>query len=413
MSRSRWTDFVWIDLLGRPRVVRVPSETASAKAGVEVPKHDVVGGYDSGAPPSGMVRLVPDFSTERSVAWDPDRSIVMTDLKEEDGSPSPLCSRSTLRRVLEVAGQMGYDVFAAAELEFFLLTPETGEPIYRDIQQYSIIKGTELEPVLGAVRNSLREMNIPIEASNPEYSGGQVEVNIEYGPALAAADRATLMRSLVRVLARKAGMGVTFMAKPWTDEAGNGMHVHQSLWREGRNAFSENGGLSQLARHYAAGLLSRIREFALLGSPTPNAYHRRSDHTFAPTRVCWGTDNRTLAVRAITDHPNSTRLEQRDAAADCNVYLALAGQIGAGLEGVRERREPPAQAIGDAYARKDLPELPRTFLNAYDLLDGSEAARAALGGETIGSYLGILGREREVQLRTVPEWERARYLSSV
>ena len=213
-------------------------------------------------------------------------------------------------------------------------------------------------------------MDIPIEASNPEYSGGQVEVNIEYGPALAAADRATLMRSLVRVLARKAGMNVTFMAKPWTDEAGNGMHVHQSLWRDTRNAFSEGDGLSQVARHYAAGLLSRIREYALLGSPTPNAYHRRSDHTFAPTRVCWGADNRTLAVRAITDRPKSTRLEQRDAAADCNVYLALAGQIAAGLEGVREHREPPPPAVGDAYAREDLPDLPRTFLNAYELLDG-------------------------------------------
>src|SRR5712692_5593137 len=222
----------------------------------------------------------------------------------------------------------------------------------------------------------------------------------ELEPALGAADRATLMRSLVRVLARKVGMDITFMVKPWTDEAGNGMHVHQSLWREGRNAFSEDGGLSQLARHYAAGLLSRIREYALLGSPTPNAYHRRSDHTFAPTRACWGADNRTLAVRAITDHPNSTRLEQRDAAADCNVYLALAGQIAAGLEGVRERREPPPQAVGDAYARVDLPELPRTFLDAYDLLDRSEAARAALGRETIGSHLGILGREREVLLRT-------------
>ena len=413
MSRSRWTDLVWVDLLGRPRVVRVPSETAAARTGLDVSKHQVLAGYDNGAEPSGLLRLIPDASTERRVAWDPDHSIVIGDLQEEDGSPSPLCARSTLRRVLQGAGQMGYQVLAAAELEFFLLTPETGEPIYSDIQQYSIIKGTELEPVLGAVRNDLRQMDIPIEASNPEYSGGQVEVNIEYGPALAAADRATLMRSLVRVLARKAGMDVTFMAKPWTDEAGNGMHVHQSLWREGRNAFSEDGGLSQLARQYAAGLLSRIREYALLGSPTPNAYHRRSDHTFAPTRVCWGEDNRTLAVRAITDRPNSTRLEQRDAAADCNVYLALAGQIAAGLEGVRERREPPPPATGDAYVREDLPELPRTFLNAYELLDGSEAARVGLGRDTIGAYLGVLGREREVVLRTAPEWERARYLSSV
>jgi glutamine synthetase len=412
VSSSKWTDLVWVDLLGRPRVVRVPSETVGGQP-VHIAKSQVLAGYDHGSNEPGFVRLVPDAETERVVAWDADRSIVLGNLQEDDGSPSPLCSRSALQRLLGASSQIGYEVLAAAELEFYLLNAETKLPIYTDIQQYSVIKGTEMEPLLKEVRNGLRRMNIPIEASNPEYSGGQVEVNIEYGPALEAADRATLMRSLLGVLARKRGLDVTFMAKPWTNEAGCGLHLHHSLWRDGRNAFSGDKGLSQTARHYAAGLLSRIREFSLLGSPTPNAYHRRSDYTFAPTRVCWGGDNRTLAVRAIASEANSTRLEQRDAAADCNVYLALAGQVAGGLDGVRERLQPPDQVGGDAYARDDIPELPRSFLQAYELLDGSAAARAALGEETVASYLGVLQRERDILLRSASDWERDRYLFPV
>lgn len=412
MSSSKWTDLVWVDLLGRPRVVRVPSETVGNRA-IRIAKSQVLAGYDSGSNEPGFVRLIPDTKTERVVDWDADRSIVFGDLQEEDGSPSPLCSRSSLRRILLVSSESGYQVLAAPELEFFVLNAETKLPIYADIQQYSIIKGTEMEPLLHQVRSGLNRMNIPIEASNPEYSGGQVEVNVEYGPALEAADRATLMRSLLGVLARKQGLAVTFMAKPWTDDAGCGLHLHHSLWHEGRNAFADEKGLSEMARHYAAGLLCRIREFSLLGSATPNAYHRRSDYTFAPTRVCWGPDNRTLAVRAIATERNSTRLEQRDAAADCNVYLALAGQIAAGLEGVREGLQPPDQVAGDAYARNDLPELPRSFLQAFELLDGSAAARSALGEETIASYLGVLQRERTVLLRSASDWERDRYLFAV
>jgi glutamine synthetase len=412
VSKGRWTDVVWVDILGRPRVVRVPADTV-ADAAIRVPKNQVLAGYDNQSQATGFVRLVPDRASERTVAWDTDRSIVMSDLQEDDGSPSPLCTRTTLRRLIQTADGLGYEVIAAAELEFFVLSSETGGPLYSDIQQYSIIKGTELEPLLKGVRNDLRRMDIPIEASNPEYSGGQVEVNIEYGPALEAADRATLMRSLVRVLARRAGLGVTFMAKPWTDQAGCGLHLHQSLWREKQNAFSTEEGLSQTGRHYAAGLLTQIRDFALLGSPTPNAYHRRLDYTFAPNRVCWGSDNRTLAVRAITSNPTTTRLEQRDASADCNVYLALAGQIAAGLGGMRERMDPPAMVSGDAYARDDLPSLPRSFLEAFTLLDESAAARDFLGEETIESYVDVLRREGDVLLRSATDWERDRYLASV
>jgi glutamine synthetase len=251
-------------------------------------------------------------------------------------------------------------------------------------------------------------MDVPIEASNPEYSGGQFETNIVHGDALEAADRAVLLRYGVRSLARRLGFEATFMAKPWTEQAGNGMHVHQSLWRNGANLFYDEHELSDTGRAYVAGLLERIREFALLGSPTPNAYHRRADLSFAPTVVCWGGDNRGVSVRAVVGEPGSTRIEQRDASADCNVYLAFAGQFAAGLDGVLRELEPPQPAGGNAY-ELDLPRLPRTFLEAYELFRESEVARDLLGADIVDAYLETLAPEIDVHLTSASDWERSRY----
>jgi glutamine synthetase len=296
---------------------------------------------------------------------------------------------------------------AAAEFEFFLVDPETRGPVYGGVENYSLGR-VEYEPVLRAIRNQLGRMDIPIEASNPEYSGGQFEVNIAHGDALEAADRAVLLRHGVRSLARKFGFEATFMAKPWTDQAGNGMHVHQSMWCDGANSFSDEQELSATGRAYVAGLLERIRDFALLGSPTPNAYHRRADLSFAPTVVCWGGDNRGVAVRAVVGDPDSTRVEQRDAAADCNVYLAFAGQFAAGLDGIRRELEPPPPVDGNAY-KLDLERLPRTFLEAYELFDASEVARDLLGTDIVEAYLEALAPEIDVFLTSASDWERSRY----
>ncbi len=119
--------------------------------------------------------------------------------------------------------------------------------------------------------------------------------------ALAAADQATLLNWHTRKIARLSGLDVTFMAKPWSDQAGNGMHVHQSVWRDGSNLFGDGaGGLSAAGRQYVTGLLEHMGALAVFGSPTPNAYHRRADYSFSPTVTSWGWDNRTLAVGAIT-----------------------------------------------------------------------------------------------------------------
>ena len=270
-----------------------------------------------------------------------------------------------------------------------------------------------LEPVAGRLRRELTAIGIPVEASNPEYSGGQVEVNLRHGPALASADRATLLRWLTRRLAREAGLDATFMAKPWTTRAGSGMHVHQSLWRDGRSVFHDAGALSAAGRSYVAGQLAWMRSLSLLGSATPSAYHRRVGYSFAPTVVCWGGDNRTLAVRAIVGGVTGTRVVQRDAAADCNVYLTFAGQFAAGFDGMTRRLEPPGPVRGDAYAQTGLALLPVTFLEAFSLLEADPVARALVGAATAGAYLRALAPERELVIASSADWERERYLGHV
>jgi glutamine synthetase len=403
---SRWIDVTWVDLLGRPHVERAADLTEP----ITVPKAEVMAGFGGWSDDDGYVLAVPDPSSRRGAPGGPD--VVMADLHDPDGEPSPLCSRSALRRVLGRAAAEGYDVSAAAELEFFLIDPSTRLPIYREIENYSIVRGSEIEPVMRRVRTELTALGIRIEATNPEYSGGQVEVNFRHGPALRAADDATLLRSLVRNIARSEGLDATFMAKPWNDQAGSGMHVHQSVWAGARNVFFEDGCLSARGRAYIAGLLDHMAEFALFGSLTPNAYHRRADFSFAPTVVCWGGDNRTVAVRAIEADEGATRIEQRDAAADCNVYLTFAGQFAAGLEGMRRMQEPPPAVEGDAYARHDLPMLPRSFREAYDLLRHGRA-KDHLGPATVEAFLEVLEPELEIAIVSVADWERDRYMASV
>lgn len=402
-----WTDVVWTDLLGRPHVVRIRSPLLE-RSELLVDRGALARGFAT-APRVGGDPLVlaPDLETLRAVPWDDALSVVVADVCEEDGAPSVLCSRTALRRAAAAARESGYAISAAAELEFFLVDRDTHGPVFAGVENYSLVR-VEFEPVLSAIRNELGAMDVAVEASNPEYSGGQFEVNIAHGNALQAADRAVLLRHGVRQIAHRFGLGATFMAKPWTEQSGSGMHVHQSLWADGANVFHEGGGLSSLGRSYLAGLLDRIRELALLGSPTPNAYHRRADLSFSPTTVSWGGDNRTVAVRAVVGEEGTTRIEQRDAAADCNIYLVFAGQFLAGLDGIRRGLEPGPPVAGSAYQLEGA-RLPRTFLEAYDLFASSQAPRELLGEELVEAYLAALAPEIEVVVTSAADWERRRY----
>ena len=391
---ARWTELAWPDRLGRLRSATVPQDDLAAA--VRTIRVDPAAIGWPGLP--GPLRLEPD-ATASPVPWAPDRELRLCFLVGVDGEPSPACGRSTLARSLAEAARAGYDVVVAGELECFLVGADGREPVYANIDNYGIVAGAAYEPVMREVR-ALRHAGVPVVATNPEYGGGQFEINLRHGPALAAADALALLRPWTAALAARAGLGVTFAAKPWPEESGNGLHVHQSLWRDGANAFWDEG-LSAAGRAYLAGLLAGMAELAPLGSPTARAYARRSDGSFCPTAVCWGGDNRTVAVRVLVEQEAGTRVEQRDAAADASPYLTVAGQVAAGLLGIAAGLEPPAPVDGNAYVRADLPPLPRTLDEATEAFARSELARSVLGEEAHAVYAGLLRQEVELELAGV------------
>lgn len=401
-----YIDLGWVDLLGRLRTIRT-AESVARSVPPTIAEADAVRGFgevESLAP--GSITLIPDWGTLRHVPGT-DVPLVLSSLYE-DGHPSPRCSRSFLREVAGAVAADGLEVSAAVELEFFLVNPATRMPIYDWIDNYNLSQ-RQADGVLEAIRTRLHAARVTIEASNPEYSGGQFEVNISRSSALDAADHGVLLRHYAGMFACEFGFGATFLAKPWTDQSGSGMHVHQSLWRDGQNVFY--GGpdeLSETGRAYLAGLLGSLQDFALLCSPTPNGYHRRADGSFAPTKVSWASDNRTTAVRTVVDGASSTRIEHRDSGADANIHLSLGAQILAGIDGMRRGLQPPPAVIGSAYAQ-DLPQLPRTFLEAFERLEVSELAARLLPPELLDAYLLALRPEIEVLICSSADWERARY----
>ena len=389
-------DLAWPDRQGRLRVATVPAEReAEAVASIAVEPASL--GWPTLA---GPLTLVPDSRAYRS-PWSTDRSVRLCTLLGPDGELSPACMRSTLDRALERVWRGGYHVVAAAEVELFLLRRPGGEPVYSPIENYGIVAGAPYEGVMGQIRG-LRRAGVPVVATNPEYGGGQFEVNLRHGDAARAADAVVLLRTWGGVIAAREKLAATFAAKPAPDASGSGMHIHQSLWHDGDNAFWDNGALSAVGRGYLAGLLAGLAELAPLGSATALAYTRRTDGSFCPTTACWGGDNRTVAIRVLVEDEASTRIEQRDAAADANPYLALAGQVTAGHRGVVERLEPPPPVTGDAYARTDLPPLPRTLEEAASSFERSGLAREVLGEEAHGDMCASLAREVSAHLAGAP-----------
>lgn len=369
---NRATHLGWVDRHGRLQVIEKPPE------GEVLPAITMA---QAGWPwVDGELHLRPDGSAVHAL---PDGSgfIALCDLIDADGEPSPWCTRSLLRRVIDRATDRGLVVVAAAEIEFFLLDAEEDRPVFENIEQYGIVAGEPYEPVLKRIRG-LRSSGVPVVASNCEYGGGQFEINLRHGHALPAADEIVLLRHWAREIAEDEGYRISFDAKPWPDNSGNGMHFHQSLWEGETNLFwGETGRLSPVGQAYMAGLLAAIPEMTMLGSPSSRAYLRRDDYSFCPTVSCWGGDNRTVAVRMIAEHEPVTRVEQRDASSDANPYLALAAQVDAGLDGIDAGLTPPPMVEGNAYDRDDLQELPASLTEALALFAVSERARRLLGDE--------------------------------
>ena len=329
-----------------------------------------------------------------------------------DHQPVAIDPRAALVRVLQKASDMGYETRIGTELEFYLLDKDTLKPRDRGIQVYGLPRAAELEHVLGPMRRHLTTVGIPIEQSNPEYAAGQVEVNIRYDEALIAADRVVTFRGLVKELGNSHGYHATFMSKPFFAESGNGFHVHHSLWKDGENQMADNGTLSELGRHYLAGLQKYMAEMSMVSATTPNAYRRRQPYSFCPTNNTWGIDNRTVGLRVILGNDSAVRVEKRDGSADCNPYLLLALEIAAGLKGIEDSLEPTSETVGNGYEVEGHQSIPTDLGTAVALARESDLMAEVLGPDLLEILIQQSEREIEFISNQVTPVEIERYLEN-
>ena len=361
----------------------------------------------------GDVHLVPDLATLRLASWLDRTALVLCDVEGTSVAP-----RSILRRQVERAAGMGFSAKAATELEYYLF-----ETSYRDVargvapepagwylEDYQLLQGARTEAFTQQARRHLGRSGVPVENSKGEWGLGQHELNVRYADVLDMADRHVVLKQCLKELADRQGVSVTFMAKPFTDRAGSSCHVHISLWRDDRSAFGADA--DDELRWFVGGCLDRSPDVMLLFAPTVNSYKRYVDGSWAPTRLAWSEDNRTAGFRLV-GHGDARRVECRIPGADCNPYLALAGLLAAGLDGVHRKTQPPAPFVGDVYAATQLPHVPRTLREATELFEGSDFTRAVFGDDVVDHYTHFARTEQAAFDAAVTDWERQRYFERI
>lgn len=382
--------------------------------------HSLDDGYELTGWKTGFADFssVPDLSTFRRYAWFPRTAIVLSDARSNGGAPISVSPRQILKAQLRQAEQMGLSPFVASELELFLLkeTPESVdskgyvnlEPKHRTLHPEMVIRTSEDEDYTCDLRGALEASDVPVELVKAEYSPGQIEVNLAYAPALEAADRHVLMKTACKELALRKGLIATFMAKWHHSFGGSSCHVHMSLRRpDGRSAFDlGDGKMSATLRHFIGGLIAHARDFFLFYAPTTNSYKRLVPNTFAPSRLQWGIDNRTVAFRVIGSGL-AKRVENRVPGADVNPYLVYAAMLASGLDGVRNNTEPPEDGVvGNAYIESGGTPVPRDLAEATELFAHSKIVADALGSE-VQSHYANFGRQTGAALaRKVTDAER-------
>ena len=366
--------------------------------------------------------MKPDLETLRPVPWLDGTAMVLCDILDHHSHEAvPHAPRAILKKQVERAAAMGLSPVMATELEFFLFDgthDQIARNGFRNLQtisnyneDYHIFQTTKEEGVMRPVRNHLRAMGIPIEGSKGEAEAGQEELNIRYADALACADNHTIAKHAVKEIAHLNGYAATFLPKWHHDRVGSASHVHQSLWKEGANAFFDSGrdlGKSALMDHYMAGLIAYAPEYTCFMAPYINSYKRFAKGTFAPTQTVWSVDNRTASFRLCGEGTKAIRVECRIPGADMNPYLAQAAMLAAGLAGIEHELPLPPALSGNAYSDDDTNHIPRTLRDAREAMMASRMLRDAMGDDVIDHYARAAEWEIEEFNQVVTDYEIAR-----
>ncbi|SEG60814.1 L-glutamine synthetase [Thalassococcus halodurans] len=363
--------------------------------------------------------MKPDLSTIRPTPWLEGTAMVLCDIIDHHThKPVPHAPRQMLKNQIARATAMGLTPVMATELEFFLFQgthDQIGAEGFREMktisrynEDYHIFQTSKEEHIMRPIRNHLRAMGVPVEGSKGEAEAGQEELNIKYAEALACADHHTIAKHAVKEIAHQNGAAATFMSKWHHDRVGSAAHVHQSLWKDGTNAFYDADrplAKSELMDHYMAGLIAYASDYTYFMAPYINSYKRFAKGTFAPTRTVWSVDNRTAAFRLCGDGTKGVRVECRIPGADMNPYLAQAAMLAAGLKGIEEKLSLSDALKGDAYEVADAGEIPSTLRDAREALIASDMLKEAFGEDVITHYARAAEVEIEDYDRIVTDYE--------
>jgi glutamine synthetase len=367
-----------------------------------------------GMGPVGEIRLVPDPDTFRVLPYAPNTGAMLVDQRTLDGGVAPVDQRGFLRRMTDRLADRGARLEVAFENEFALATRgEDGSFVPVDSSLcFSTIGMTASQDYVDALVAALDAQDIPLEQYYAELGHGQQEISTVHRPAIRAADEQLLVRETIRGVAAQHGLVASLAPKPWPGGAGNGGHVHFSLWDtdgEGVNRFhdaSRPDGFSDEGRAFVAGVLDHLPGLCALTAPSFNSYHRIVPQYWAGAFTCWGHDNREAPLRLPSQFAGmeeaSTNVELKAADATCNPYLAIGGLIAAGLDGLERGLEPPepvevdpATIAEDEREALGIRPLPSTQGEALDALEADAGLVAALGPVLADSYLAVRRSEWE------------------
>jgi glutamine synthetase len=428
---------MFVDMHGKPCAKMIPIEALDVLTGGGAGFAGFAAGPMGQTPADPDMIAVPDPDSYALAPWQPGLAVVQCDIHVE-GEPWPYTPRLILKRVLEQVHERGLIYNAGCEAEYFLVRRAAGggiemaDPLDQAEAPCYDAKGlSRMYDHLTTVSKYMNQLGWANYANDHEDANGQFEQNFQYADALTTADRLIFFRYMVHMLAHRAGMAATFMAKPFGKLTGSGLHLHSSLWDAEtgaelfRDADDARGlGLSQLAYHYIGGLIAHAPAMAAVTCPTVNSYKRfgvgapQSGATWAPAYATYGGNNRTQMLRV----PDAGRVENRGCDGSANPYLAMAAQLAAGLDGIDRELDPGEPNRDNLHALpprevagRGIQSLPPTLLHAAERLVTDDVLRDALGKTPDGDYIDYYAHTKREEFHAwhsvVSDWEVDRYLT--
>ncbi len=425
--KVRFLRLMFTDIMGGIKNVEVPREQFAKAIDGEI--------MFDGSSIEGFTRieesdmlLKPDLDSFVVFPWSDERGKVagfICDVYNPDETPFEGCPRMALRRILSQAKAKGYTAMFGPELEFFLFhRDEMGNPTTRTHDSggyFDLLPVDRGEECRRDITNALESMGYHVEAAHHEVAPGQHEIDFQYADVLTTADRAAVFRLVVKKYARDHHLHATFMPKPIFGMNGNGMHVHQSLFKGKKNVFHAKSAREELSTtmlHYIGGLLRHARAIAAISNPLVNSYKRLVPGYEAPINVAWSYHNRSPLVRVPARRGAGTRCELRMADPSCNPYLAFAVMLAAGLDGIAEKTDPGPSVDRNIFEmshrekrRLKIDQLPENLAEAVKFLRKDKVIQAALGSHIYENYAAAKEVEWSEYISTVHDWEVDRYLA--